>query len=89
VCCVCPAGTRRDQQQSFFIGGSEELADMSYAAVPKGHKGRALNKYGYKTETAGTVKVGINRAFWWYLSDAYRCRLKAAQSCTPQNSLRR
>lgn len=51
------AGTRRDQQQAFFTGGSEELADMSYAAVPKGHKGRVLNKYGYKTRTAGTVKV--------------------------------
>ncbi|WIA10234.1 hypothetical protein OEZ85_010434 [Tetradesmus obliquus] len=55
-----PLGTRRDQQQAFFTGGSEELADMSYAAVPKGHKGRVLNKYGYKTRTAGTVKVRVN-----------------------------
>uniref|UniRef100_A0A383VLW8 Ig-like domain-containing protein n=1 Tax=Tetradesmus obliquus TaxID=3088 RepID=A0A383VLW8_TETOB len=55
-----PLGTRRDQQQAFFTGGSEELADMSYAAVPKGHKGRVLNKYGYKTQTAGTVKVRVN-----------------------------
>ncbi|WIA30296.1 hypothetical protein OEZ86_000384 [Tetradesmus obliquus] len=55
-----PLGTRRDQQQAFFIGGSEELADMSYAAVPKGHKGRVLNKCGYKTQTAGTVKVRVN-----------------------------
>jgi hypothetical protein len=69
-CCCCAgfAGTRRDQQQAFFIGGSEELADMSYAAVPKGHKGRVLNKYGYKTQTAGTVKVG----------DGYYCACRAA-----------
>jgi hypothetical protein len=43
---------------------------MSYAAVPKGHKGRALNKYGYKTQTAGTVKVRIKTP---YQSSVYWC----------------
>lgn len=51
------AGSRRDQQQAFFIGGSEELQDMSYVAVPRGHKGPVLNKYGYKTQVSGNVKV--------------------------------
>eukprot|EP00775_Hariotina_reticulata_P010980 gene10980-11135_t len=55
-----PLGTRRDQQAAFFIGGSEELADLSYVALPQGHKGRVLNKYGYKTETSGSVKVRIH-----------------------------
>lgn len=27
-------------------------------AVPSGHKGSVLNKYGYKTQTSGNVKVG-------------------------------
>ena len=55
---VCPAGSRRDQQQAYFIGGSEELQDVTYMAVPSGHKGSVLNKYGYKTQTSGNVKVG-------------------------------
>jgi hypothetical protein len=56
---------------------------MSYAAAPKGHKGRALNKYGYKTETAGTVKVGIKGKCWCYLSDlACRCSQFLSQSST-------
>jgi hypothetical protein len=55
---VVPAGSRRDQQQAYFIGGSEELQDMTYMAVPGGHKGSVLNKYGYKTQTSGNVKVG-------------------------------
>jgi len=28
-------------------------------ALPQGHKGRVLNKYGYKTETSGNVKVSV------------------------------
>lgn len=55
--CV-PAGSRRDQQQAYFIGGSEELQDLTYVAVPQGHTGKVLNKYGYKTQTSGNVKVG-------------------------------
>jgi hypothetical protein len=51
------AGSRRDQQQAYFTGGSQELQDMSYMAVPKDHKGTLLNKYGYKTQTSGNVKV--------------------------------
>lgn len=54
---MATAGSRRDQQQAFFIGGSQELQDMSYVAVPKGHQGRVLNKYGYKTQTSGNMKV--------------------------------
>lgn len=55
--CNVLAGSRRDQQQAYFIGGSEELQDMTYMAVPSGHKGSVLNKYGYKTQTSGNVKV--------------------------------
>lgn len=53
------AGSRRDQQQAYFIGGSEELQDVTYMAQPQGHKGSVLNKYGYKTVTSGNVKVGV------------------------------
>ncbi|KAF8069461.1 MKS1 [Scenedesmus sp. PABB004] len=52
-----PLGTRRDQQAAFFIGGSEELADMAYVGVPPGHAGGPLNKYGFKTQTSGSVRV--------------------------------
>ena len=30
---------------------------MHSIVIPKGHKGNVLNKYGFKTETSGTVKV--------------------------------
>lgn len=60
---VAATGSVRDQQAAFFIGGSCELADPSYVAVPRGHKGRVLNKYGYVTTTSGTVKVRWRRAF--------------------------
>jgi hypothetical protein len=55
----CATGRRRDQQQAFFIGGSEELQDLTYMAVPRDHKGPVLNKYGYKTQASGNVKVGM------------------------------
>ena len=53
------SGTRRDQQRAFFIGGSPELEDMVEVIQPKGFSGKALNKYGFKTEASGLVKVGL------------------------------
>jgi hypothetical protein len=50
-------GTRRDQQRAYFIGGSPELEDMIEMVQPNGFTGKALNKYGFKTEASGRVKV--------------------------------
>jgi hypothetical protein len=55
-------GTRRDQQRAFFVGGSEELQELASCAAPKDHQSRVLNKYGFKTQTGGNLKVCVVRA---------------------------
>lgn len=69
-----PLGTRRDQQRAFFIGGSEELSQMAAAGAPPGHNGRLLNKYGYKTQTSGNIKVCVRLVGWRHAL----CRLRLA-----------
>ncbi|MEW5298780.1 MAG: hypothetical protein WDW36_001863 [Sanguina aurantia] len=52
-----PLGTVRDAHQAFFVGGSPELEDLEYLTTPTGFDGKLLSKYGFKTQTAGTIKV--------------------------------
>nr|XP_006818832.1 PREDICTED: Meckel syndrome type 1 protein homolog [Saccoglossus kowalevskii] len=49
-----------DEMRRFFIGGSPELEDPTYTAVPTTHEGEILSKFGFKTETTGSVKLRIN-----------------------------
>ena len=44
------------------MGGSAELNDLAYLTTPSGFNGRILNKYGFKTESVGALKVRA-RAF--------------------------
>ncbi|XP_078490287.1 tectonic-like complex member MKS1 isoform X2 [Ciona intestinalis] len=44
----------------FFIGGNPELEDISYVAVPSTFEGNRLNKYGVRTESAGSVTIKFN-----------------------------
>lgn len=56
------AGTLRERQAAFFIGGAPELQDLSYMAVPAGFSpaaGAPLNKYGFQTQRSGTLKVRV------------------------------
>uniref|UniRef100_A0A2K5QA79 MKS transition zone complex subunit 1 n=1 Tax=Cebus imitator TaxID=2715852 RepID=A0A2K5QA79_CEBIM len=39
----------------FFIGGSQELEDLSYVWIPGSFKGECLSSFGRCTETTGTV----------------------------------
>ncbi len=55
----CPAGNIRGRQAEFFVGGSAELADLAYLTTPSGFNGKILNKYGFKTEGIGAIKVRI------------------------------
>ncbi|GFR46371.1 hypothetical protein Agub_g7952, partial [Astrephomene gubernaculifera] len=55
-----PLGTIREGLAQFFIGGSPELADLAYLTTPAGFNGRILNKYGFKTESGGAIKVRLN-----------------------------
>ncbi|XP_043818911.1 Meckel syndrome type 1 protein [Dromiciops gliroides] len=39
----------------FFIGGSLELEDLSYVRIPGTFKGDRLSRFGFRTETTGSV----------------------------------
>ncbi|XP_074079729.1 tectonic-like complex member MKS1 isoform X2 [Macrotis lagotis] len=39
----------------FFIGGSLELEDLSYVRIPGNFKGDRLSRFGFRTETTGSV----------------------------------
>ncbi|CAM9703701.1 unnamed protein product [Bubo scandiacus] len=39
----------------FFIGGSPELEDITYARIPSTFKGERLSRFGFRTETTGSV----------------------------------
>ncbi|XP_061460937.1 tectonic-like complex member MKS1 isoform X2 [Rhineura floridana] len=46
--------------QRFFIGGSPELEDMTYARVPGTFVGSRLSRFGFRTETTGSVTFRLN-----------------------------
>ncbi|KAK3589148.1 hypothetical protein CHS0354_017116 [Potamilus streckersoni] len=59
--CWRPLGTSIvSQLRRFFIGGSPELEDPTYTVVPSTFQGTHLSKYGFKTETTGTLTVNLN-----------------------------
>ncbi|CAD7703562.1 unnamed protein product, partial [Ostreobium quekettii] len=56
-----PTCSSRDKAQKFFIGGSPELEDMSYAAAPRHFSsGKLPNKYGFQADTSGILKIRFN-----------------------------
>ncbi|XP_063342581.1 Meckel syndrome type 1 protein isoform X3 [Pelmatolapia mariae] len=44
----------------FFIGGSPELEDHSYVRIPGTFKGERLSRFGFCTETSGSVTFNLN-----------------------------
>ncbi|XP_052072573.1 tectonic-like complex member MKS1 [Mytilus californianus] len=44
----------------YFVGGSPELEDQTYTAIPSTFQGSHLSKYGFRTETTGEVTVNLN-----------------------------
>ncbi|XP_074869551.1 tectonic-like complex member MKS1 isoform X2 [Carettochelys insculpta] len=44
----------------FFIGGSPELEDMTYVRVPGTFKGERLSRFGFHTETTGSVTFRLH-----------------------------
>ncbi|KFP75612.1 Meckel syndrome type 1 protein, partial [Acanthisitta chloris] len=43
------------EMRRFFIGGSPELEDLTYIRVPSTFKGKRLSRFGFRTETTGSV----------------------------------
>src|SRR5690349_20767239 len=52
-------GSIRAQLRTFFIGGSPELADITYTSIPT-VEGPVINKYGFATEGSGSLLVRMN-----------------------------
>ncbi|XP_026183484.1 tectonic-like complex member MKS1 isoform X1 [Mastacembelus armatus] len=44
----------------FFIGGSPELEDQSYVRIPGTFKGERLSRFGFHTETTGSVTFNLH-----------------------------
>ncbi|XP_052051326.1 tectonic-like complex member MKS1 isoform X1 [Apodemus sylvaticus] len=44
----------------FFIGGSLELEDPSYVRIPGTFQGERLSRFGFRTETTGTVTFRLH-----------------------------
>ncbi|XP_038184553.1 Meckel syndrome type 1 protein isoform X2 [Arvicola amphibius] len=44
----------------FFIGGSLELEDPTYVRIPGTFKGERLSRFGFRTETTGTVTFRLH-----------------------------
>ncbi|KAJ8043977.1 Meckel syndrome type 1 protein [Holothuria leucospilota] len=49
-----------DDLRRFFIGGSPELEDPTYVSVPTTHDGKILSRFGFRTETTGSVTVKLH-----------------------------
>jgi Ciliary basal body-associated, B9 protein len=52
-----PRGSWLDRLRTFFIGGSPELRDITYAKVPHGFSGATLSRFGFQAVTSGTLQV--------------------------------
>ncbi|NWS78518.1 MKS1 protein, partial [Crotophaga sulcirostris] len=44
----------------FFIGGSPELEDLTYIRIPSTFKGERLSRFGFRTETTGSVTFRLH-----------------------------
>ncbi|XP_019622108.1 PREDICTED: Meckel syndrome type 1 protein-like [Branchiostoma belcheri] len=48
-----------DPMRRFFIGGSPELEDPTYTAVPTTFDGQRLSKFGFRTESSGSIQIKL------------------------------
>lgn len=49
-----------DALRRFFIGGSYELEDITYCAIPMAHEGKILDKSNLRVVPSGDIKININ-----------------------------
>ncbi|KAI9090963.1 ciliary basal body-associated, B9 protein-domain-containing protein [Phlyctochytrium arcticum] len=60
VQCWKPFGTYQSRLRESFIGGGMEIEDLAYIGIPdEAHDQRKLVKYGWQTETTGSVRVRL------------------------------
>ncbi|RUS73011.1 hypothetical protein EGW08_019217 [Elysia chlorotica] len=49
-----------DNLRRFFTGGTPEIEDPTYVAVPSTFDGKFLSKFGFRTQSTGTVMARFN-----------------------------
>ena len=52
-----PMPTPSQRTEEYYVGGSLELEDMRSQGVPTDFVGSSLNKFGFRTETTGSIKI--------------------------------
>eukprot|EP00903_Cladosiphon_okamuranus_P006353 g6223.t1 len=57
-----PLCSLRTHLQDFFVGGAHRLHDPRYASKPGSFKGTFLSRFGFRTETSGTLRVRLHLA---------------------------
>ncbi|CAL8079046.1 unnamed protein product [Calicophoron daubneyi] len=61
--CWRPAGdTVVENLRRFFVGGTCQLEDIIFSGIPGSFEGTHLVKYGFRTQSSGTVKLRFNCA---------------------------
>ncbi|CAN0494237.1 unnamed protein product, partial [Ectocarpus sp. 8 AP-2014] len=52
----------RTWRPDFFVGGAHRLHDPRYASKPGSFRGTFLSRFGFRTETSGTLRVRLHLA---------------------------
>jgi len=76
------AEDRSDKLRRFFVGGTEELADLRAIALPDGFdiatQPQCLNKHGLQTVTTGTLRLKLHIVVQQHQPPAYKGPVRAA-----------
>ncbi|CAM9461081.1 unnamed protein product, partial [Ectocarpus sp. 13 AM-2016] len=62
VCSIRTHLQARDDTKDFFVGGAHRLHDPRYASKPGNFRGTFLSRFGFRTETSGTLRVRLHLA---------------------------
>ncbi|ORX76825.1 hypothetical protein BCR32DRAFT_248414 [Anaeromyces robustus] len=49
-----------ERMGQYFVGRTLTLEDITYVNFPKGFNKKYLNKYGFQTETSGSIRIRLN-----------------------------
>ena len=55
-----PTPSQVGRMRSFFLGGSPEVKDLTFAGVPPAATASLSSRYGFASESAGSVRVRVN-----------------------------
>lgn len=47
-------------EQDFFVGGAHRLHNPRYASRPESFRGHFLSRFGFRTQTSGTLRLRLH-----------------------------